>query len=192
MFAGYCLTTKSKTMDSINKNQPEDNIKSLMGKEAIEKIRELSEKAESCFFCSNIKTGLPFSTRPMDAQKVDDEGNIWFVSSNDSHKNEELKQDPFVQLLFQGSKYSAFLNVYGIAEISEDKAKIEELWDPMMKVWFTEGKDDPRISVIKVVPTQGYYWDNKHGNIVAFLKMAASVVIGKTLDDSVEGKLEVE
>lgn len=179
-------------MDSINQNQPEENIKSLMGEEAITKLKELADKAESCFFCSNIKTGLPFSTRPMSAQKVDEEGNIWFLSSKDSHKNVELERDPFVQLLFQGSKHSAFMSVYGIAEIIEDRQKIEELWEPLVKVWFTEGKDDPRISVIKVSPTQGYYWDNKHGNFVAFLKMAASMVRGKTMDDSVEGRLEMD
>ncbi len=179
-------------MDSINQNQPEENMKDLGGAEAIAKLKELAEKTESCFFCSNIKTGLPFSTRPMSAQKVDDEGNIWFLSSKDSHKNDELTHDPFVQLLFQGSKHSGFMSVYGICEIFDDKDKIEELWEQIVKVWFTEGKDDPRISVIKVEPMQGYYWDNKHGNIVAFLKMATSLVTGKTLDDSIEGKLEVE
>jgi general stress protein 26 len=178
-------------MDSINQQQ-EDNIKSLEGKEAIAKLKELAEKAESCFFCSDIKTGLPFSTRPMSAQKVDDEGNLWFMSSNDSNKNEEISRDPFVQILFQGGAHSAFLSVYGIAEISEDKSKIDELWNPMLKTWFQGGKEDPRISIIKVVPTQSYYWDNKHGNVVAFLKMATSVVVGKTMDDSVEGKLEID
>jgi general stress protein 26 len=84
------------------------------------------------------------------------------------------------------------LSVYGIAEISEDREKIEELWSPLMKTWFQEGKDDPRISIIKVTPTQSYYWDNKHGDTIAFLKMAVSVVAGKTLDDSVEGKLNVD
>lgn len=37
-------------MDSINKNQPEDNRKDLSGKEAIKKMKELVEKANSCFF----------------------------------------------------------------------------------------------------------------------------------------------
>src|SRR5690606_19997034 len=100
--------------------------------------------------------------------------------------------DPFVQLLFQGSAHSGFLSVYGIAEISQDKAKIDELWNPLVKTWFTEGKDDPRITVIKVSPTKSYYWDNKNGNMVAFLKMAASVVSGKTMDDSIEGPLDVD
>ena len=178
-------------MDSINKQQEEQNYKALEGKDAIDKLKELVDKAENCFFCSDIKTGLPFSTRPMAAQKVDEEGNIWFLSSKDSHKNAEINQDPFVQLLFQGSKHSAFLSVYGISEIIDDKSKIEELWNPIIKTWFTEGKDDPRISVIKVVPTQSYYWDTKHGETVAFLKIAASVLSGKTMDDSIEGKLEI-
>jgi hypothetical protein len=61
-----------------------------------------------------------------------------------------------------------------------------------MKVWFTEGKDDPRISVIKVTPTSGYYWDTKHGSAVAFTKMLIGSIIGTTLDDSVEGILKVK
>ncbi|WP_207535102.1 pyridoxamine 5'-phosphate oxidase family protein [Desertivirga arenae] len=178
-------------MDSINQQQAEDNFKSLEGQEAVAKLKELVEKAETCFFCSDIKTGLPFSTRPMAAQKVDEEGNIWFLSSNDSNKNAEINADPFVQLLFQGRKHSAFLSVYGISEISEDRTKIDELWDPIMKTWFQGGKDDPRISILKVIPHQSYYWDTKHGEAVSFLKMAASVVSGKTMDDSIEGNLEV-
>src|SRR6476469_9134743 len=106
-------------MDRINAQQ-KDNIKSLEGADAIEKLTELAKKAETCFFCTNIKTGLPFSTRPMSFQDIDEEGNIWFMSSNDSEKNKEIQSDPFVQLLFQGSAHSAFLMVYGIAEIDED------------------------------------------------------------------------
>jgi len=176
-------------MNSINQNQPEDNFKNLEGVEAVKKIRELADKA-TCFFCSNIKTGIPFSTRPMSVQQIDDEGSLFFLSANDSNMNKEIEADQFVQLLFQRSAHSDFLNIYGIASISQEKEKIKELWKPIMKTWFTGGEDDPRISVIKVEPTEGYYWDNKHGNAVAFLKMAVGAVIGKTLDDSIEGKLE--
>jgi general stress protein 26 len=179
-------------MDSINKQQPEDNFKNLEGTEAWAKAKEMAESAKTCFFCSGIKNGLPFSTRPMSFQKIDDNGDIWFLSAKDSHKNADIKADPMVQLLFQESAHSGFLTIYGIAEISDDKAKIEELWEPIIKTWFTEGKDDPRISVIKVSPTQGYYWDNKHGDAIAFIKMAAGAVLGKTFDDSIEGKLEPE
>lgn len=178
-------------MNSINQIQPEENMQPLEGTEGVEKLKELAKKAETCFFCTAIKSGLPISARPMSVQKVDDEGNFWFLTAKDSHTNQEINEEPLVQLLFQASAHSGFLSVYGIAEISDDKAKIDELWEPIAKVWFTGGKDDPRISVVKVAPTQAYYWDNKHGNIIAFAKMVTGMVTGKTLDDSVEGKISV-
>jgi general stress protein 26 len=177
-------------MDSINKNQPEENKKNLIGSEGIEKIKEIAKKAASCFLCTNINGGS-FNTRPMSAEQIDDEGNLWFLSASDSHKNKEISIDPSVQLLFQGSHHSDFMSINGKAEISRDKNKIEELWDGIMKTWFTEGKDDPRITVIKVTPVDGYYWDTKHSEAVAFVKTVIGAVAGKTLDDSIEGTIRV-
>jgi general stress protein 26 len=127
----------------------------------------------------------------MSVQKMDENGNFWFLSSNDSHKNEQIEADNNVQLLFQGSGHSDFLSVYGEATISTDKELIKELWEPILKTWFTGGVDDPRITAIKVVTKQAYYWDNKHGDAIALIKMAAGAVMGKTLDDSIEGTLSV-
>jgi len=128
----------------------------------------------------------------MAIQEVDDEGNIWFMSMKDSNKNAEILADPFTHILFQGSSYSGFVNIYGISEIITDQSKVDKLWKPFIKTWFQEGKDDPNITLIKVVPSSGYYWDTKHGAAVAFLKMAASVIVGKTMDDSIEGALEID
>jgi general stress protein 26 len=127
----------------------------------------------------------------MSAQKTDEAGNFWFLSASDSHKNADIAKDPAVQLLFQGSAHSDFLNIYGTATISTDKELIKELWQPILKAWFTEGEDDPRITVIKVETNEGYYWDNKHGNAIAFIKTVAGAMIGKTYDDSIEGTLKV-
>lgn len=178
-------------MDSINQQQPEENKKDLQGSEAGKKIKELAEGAKSCFFCTASTTSQPVKTRPMSVQKVDAQGNLFFLSANDSHKNAEIQQDSRVQLLFQGGAHSDFLSIYGTATITTDKALIEELWEPILKTWFTEGKDDPRITAIVVNTQDGYYWDNKHGNAVAFVKMAAGALTGKTLDDSIEGTLNV-
>ena len=178
-------------MDSIDKNQPEDNFKNLSGSGAIEKIKELAEQAQTCFFITGFKAKGPVATRPMSVQKIDSEGNLWFLSANDSHKNAEIKKDPHVQIMFQGSAHSDFLNLFGRATITTDKKKIKELWEPIVKAWFTEGVDDPRITAIKVAPSEGYYWDNKHGNTIAYIKMLAGAAVGKTLDDSVTGSLKV-
>ena len=178
-------------MDSINKQQEEDNHEDLFGKEGISKIKELVEKNQICMFCTNMKTNSAFNTRPMAVQKVDDRGNLWLLSANDSHKNEELDKNNHVQLLFQGSSYSDFLSLYGTVTITKSKERIKELWKPIMKDWFTEGVDDPRITVLKVKPLEGYYWDTKHHMVVGLVKRVAGAITGKTMDDSIEGKIKV-
>ena len=175
-------------MDSINANQPEDNREDLRGKEAVERIRELVKKSASCFFCTAVSRGTG-GARPMTVQKVDDAGNLWFLSAADSHTNLELAENSAVRLFFQASEHSGFLTLTGTATASRDKRKIGELWEPVLKTWFTEGEDDPRITVLKFRPEGGYYWDNKHGNMVAGIKMLVGAAIGKTLDDSIEGRL---
>jgi general stress protein 26 len=178
-------------MDSINQNQPEKNHQDLQADDAVKQIQEIAEKAQTCFFCTTSGIGESRGTRPMNVRKVDDRGHLWFLSASDSHKNQELQMDSAVQLFFQGSPHSDFLHLRGIATISRDRARIEELWNPVLRTWFTGGKDDPRITVIEVRPTEGYYWDNKHGNAIAGIKMLIGAAIRKTLDDSIEGELRV-
>jgi general stress protein 26 len=177
-------------MDSINRQQPEDNRENLVGPDAVKRIANTVEKAQTCFFCTHAAGSEAIGVRPMAVRHVDETGNLWFLSANDSHKNLELEVDPRVDLYFQGSPHSDFLHLTGRATVSRDKQKIKELWSPLIKTWFTEGIDDPRITVIKVTPTEGYYWDTKHGNAVAGVKMLIGAAIGKTLDDSVEGTVK--
>jgi general stress protein 26 len=178
-------------MDSINQQQPEKNHQDLHATEAIAKMQELAGKTNTCFFSTRLRNSEVPVTRPMAVQELDDQGHFWFLSANDSHKNQEIQQDASVQLLFQGSAHSDFLSVVGTATISTDPARIKELWNPILKAWFTEGEDDPRITVIEVTPQDGYYWDNKHGNTIAFVKTAFGAAIGQTLDDSIEGTLNI-
>jgi general stress protein 26 len=178
-------------MDSINRNQQEVNRENLSNKAAIEKLRELVGKTKTCFFDTGHPTEDSNGVRPMSVQQIDEQGNLWFLSANDSHKNQEIAIDQSVKLFFQGSAHSDFMYITGKAEIINDRNMIEKLWEPIMKTWFTEGKDDPRISVIKFTPEEGYYWDTKHGKAIAFLKMMVGAATGKTMDDSIEGRLKM-
>jgi len=176
-------------MDSINAQQPEDNHEDVSGKDAVKRIKAAVKKSDTCFFCTAVSTGGSGGTRPMSVQDVDGKGNLWFLSAKDSHKNREIAQRPDVRLFFQGSEHAGFLVLTGTASISADKKKIKDLWEPIVKTWFTGGEDDPRITVIRVQPTGGYYWDNKHGSVIAGAKMLVGAAIGKTLDDSIEGRV---
>jgi general stress protein 26 len=176
-------------MDSINRNQPEQNRLDLSGHEAIERLKDIVDDAGSCFFVTNGGAGPSRGMRPMSVREVDDAGQLWFLSASDSYKNKELATNPAVKLYFQKSAHAGFLEVEGYADVLTDRERIHDLWNFVLKTWFTEGEDDPRITVIRFIPRRGYYWDNKHGNAVAGAKIVVGAVIGKTLDDSIEGTL---
>lgn len=167
------------------------DIQNLDRKEAIGKLKELIKHNSICMFTSRL-TQEPFQTRPMNTAQVDDDGNLWFLSATDSSKNEEIDYDPLVQLFYVNTSDSEYLTVFGKASISKDQNKIEEVWTPVAKAWFTEGKDDPRITLIKVTPEEAYYWDTKTNKMVAMIKVLASAVTGKTMDEGVEGKLSLK
>jgi general stress protein 26 len=98
------MENKDQPRDSPNHTQnTQDHIKTLEGYEAVKKLKDLAKSAENCFFCTNIKTGLPLSVRPMSVLDVDDEGNLWFMSHDDSNKNGEIASDPIYTSLFSGA-----------------------------------------------------------------------------------------
>ncbi|AZA76547.1 general stress protein [Chryseobacterium sp. G0186] len=159
--------------------------------EAIKKIKELSENARICMFCTELET-TPISSRPMTLQETDDHGNLWFISSGTSNKNFEIKEDRRVQLFFMNNGDSQYLSVYGEASVYKDKATIEEKWSPLAKAWF-DGKDDPNVSIIRVEPKETYYWDTKAGKLVSLFSFVASAITGyKTNNaDGIEGNATI-
>jgi general stress protein 26 len=163
----------------------------LASGEAIAKLKDLVEDIDICLFCTNLKTGDGATTRPMSTQEVDDEGNLWFFSDINSDKNREIKNDRRVQLFYSHPGKSSYVVVNGEAEVIIDREKTEEIWSPMVKAWFKEGKDDPNISILKVTPTGAYYWDMEGNRMINFFKMIASVATGKTLVDAQEGSIKV-
>ena len=165
------------------------NTKDLTHKEAIDKLKSLVGDITICLFCTDLKTDDGATCRPMSSIKVCDQGNIWFFSEKDSDKNKAIASDKNVQLFFSHPAKSSYLVVNGEAEIIFDKTKIDELWTPVAQIWFKEGKDDPTISIIKVKPSNAYYWDTDGNQMINLLKMIASVATGKNLVTGNEGAI---
>lgn len=165
--------------------------KNLMNDDAIDKLKELVDKIDTCLFCTHPDNLDGATCTPMRAQEVDDEGNLWFFNGKNSEKTEAIQKSPKVQLFFAHPGRSSYLVVNGEAEINFDQSKIEHLWSPLVKAWFKEGRNDPNISLIKVKTKSAYYWDVEGNRMVNFLKIAASVLTGHNLVDSEEGNINV-
>ncbi|HEX8015529.1 MAG TPA: pyridoxamine 5'-phosphate oxidase family protein [Flavobacterium sp.] len=164
--------------------------KDLNNKEAIDKLIKLVKEINIATFCTEL-TKVPIQSRPMSVQDIDDQGNLWFISSAASNKNFEILKDSQVQLFFANNSSSQYISVYGNATIYKDRQKIDKLWNPIDNAWFEEGQKDPNVTVIKVTPSDAYYWDTKDGKVISLIKMAGSALFGTTADIGVEGKLKL-
>lgn len=166
------------------------SVSNLSSTEAVQKIRDLTEAASVCLFATALDR-QPVAVRPMGIQQVDEEGNLWFFSNKFSDKNEHITANSKVQLFFSNKNDYEFLTIYGDAVIIVDREKAESLWTPIAKTWFHEGAGDPELTLICVRPLEAYYWDTKSNKIVSLLKIAAGAILGKTLDNGVEGKIKM-
>lgn len=164
------------------------DIKNLTASEAVEKIRALA-KDQTTMLCTFV--GPDVMARPMATQGIDEDGTFWFFSKRDSNKNRHIAQNNKVQLIYANNGSAEYLSIEGTATVERDQAKINELWSGWAKTWFTEGKEDPALTLIKFTPAAGYYWDTKHNKMVSLAKIAVGAVIGKTMDDGVEGELNL-
>lgn len=156
--------------------------------EAKQKFREMVDEIKIAMFATNL-TEKPLSVAPMYTKRVDEAGNLWFLSSVNSDHNENILRDSDCQLLFSDGS-SDFLSVYGSSEIINDRDTIKSLYKKMDNAYF-EGDEDPQIRAIKFAPREAAYWSSDGGKLVSLFKMGVAAVTGKDQDLGTTGKMNL-
>ncbi len=157
-------------------------VKDLSGQEGVEKIAELIKDTHICMMTTAASDGS-FDSRPMATQKAPFDGTVWFLTRHESGKVKELEHDSHIGLMYADTSNSNYVTAKGKCEVSQDKGKIKELWNPMFKAWFPGGEDDPTIAVLKVTVSEAQYWEASSSKIIVGVKYLAAAVTG--------GKVEV-
>lgn len=167
------------------------SLENLYNEEAIEKLKKIVDQTDIGMLSTYPENSDYIHAVPMSRQEVDDEGNIWFLFSSESGTYEHLEQSSKVSLLYSDVRNYSFVSINGIAEVSQDRAKIEKYWNKMVEGWFDRGIDDPRIRVLKVSPDEAHYWDTKSNKLVTFFKVAARAITGKDIEIGEQGDLNL-
>jgi len=98
-------------------------------------------------------------SRPMATQQVPFDGDLWFFTRSNSGKVEEIEDDQHVNVSYADAGENRYVSIAGTASIVRDRARIEELWNPLHQAWFPKGLEDPELALIKVRVEQAAYWD---------------------------------
>lgn len=122
----------------------------------------------------------PMATLEIDERKFD--GRLWFFTSINSPKVQNLRSDLHVNLAYAKPEDQKYISVAGTANLVNDRAKMKELWTPVMKAWFPEGIDDPDIALICVDVESAELWDSPPSKVVQLAGMAKAIATGKPYD----------
>lgn len=145
--------------------------------ESINKLQELTEGIDFCMLTT--MDGGYLRSRPMSTQEFDVEGELWFFTSDNTHKVEEIEKDNRVNVAYSKPDDNTYISVSGRAEISKNRAKIEELWSPILKAWFPEGLEDPHLCLLKISVEQAEYWDSPSSKLVEIFGFVKSLATGQ-------------
>ncbi|MEO8684065.1 MAG: pyridoxamine 5'-phosphate oxidase family protein [Devosia sp.] len=140
--------------------------------EHVDRIWDLAKKIGVCMFVT--WDGERQRARPLQANVDHGEHAIYFLTDVDSHKDDQVEKFPTVTLAFAHIPHSKYVSITGQATVSNDRAKIKELWSPFAQAWWSSA-DDPAIRVIKVIPEDAELWDSP-GRIVTTISMLAAAV----------------
>jgi len=155
----------------------------------LDKYLEIVENFDSAMLVT--QRGSELRARPMAIARCSKRGRLSFLTSIESGKLDEITDEPFVNLSMQGD--SQFMSISGTAVVSREREKVDELWSPTYRVWFPDGKDDPTVTVLEVVPTYAEYWDNSGvEGVKSLLEIGKAAIAGETpeFDDDVHEKIE--
>ncbi len=142
------------------------------GAEHLDRVWKLMEKIGFCMLATRDDEDI--RSRPMAAHVEREENMIYFLTDVESHKDTEIDNAPNVCLAFADASAQKYVSVSGAASVSNDRAKIKELWSTPAKAWW-KSADDPSIRVLKVTPNDAQYWDSP-GTIVSYVKMIAAAM----------------
>ena len=118
----------------------------------------------------------------------DDEAVYWFSHEASQH-SVNVEKDPRVSVAYASPSTNTYVSVSGVAQVVNDREKIEELWNPIYKAWFPKGLDDPTICLLKVSVEQAEYWDSPSSTLVQIVGFVKAMVTGQQADGGDHGKV---
>lgn len=162
----------------------------VTGAEAIARVKELVEDIDFTMLTTHDASGHLVS-RPMSTREMDDAGDIWFFTLDDSKKVDEAESDHDVNLSYIDAKGHRYVSVAGKARTVDDAAKMKELYTASLDIWFEDGLGTPGITLLRVTPVECEFWEPRHGRLVTAAGMLKALVTRDTPDDMMRhGRVE--
>ena len=145
------------------------------------KLVDLAKDIKVAMFTTTDDEGH-YVSRPMSAQHVEDDSDLWFFAERSSSVVAHIAARPHVGVTL--SSNDTWISIDGEAQLVDDVAKAKQLWSAWVEAWLPQGPEDPEVVLIKVEGHTGEYWDTPGGTVASVLSFVKAKTTGKRYEGS--------
>ncbi|TGN59088.1 general stress protein [Paracoccus liaowanqingii] len=119
---------------------------------------------------------------PMSHYADRDAGILWFITAKgtDLAQTAATGAQPAIHVVSDGGK-GLYARIHGTLSLSDDRAKLDELWNAIASSWFEDGKQDLDVQLLRMDLTEAEVWATG-GSLSFMFQIAKSKVTGDKPD----------
>jgi general stress protein 26 len=124
-----------------------------------------------------------YHAQPMTAFREEETNTLWFFTRDDTDLARDAALPDQTAMFTYGSKdQHVWACIRGAFSVSHDPERIDRYWNPVLAAWYPDGKDDPRLTLLRFDADDGQIWVSKVGPIRFGLEIAKANLTGKAPD----------
>lgn len=135
-------------------------------------VAEIMKETRIAVLTYQSLAGALVST-PMGMQDFEDPGTTWFITQRSSDKVKALEADARVNVSY--SSKAGWVSLAGTAHVSDDTAKLKELWDASAGAFMSGGPEDPDNVLLRIDGDTAEYWESP-GKVGVAIQMAKRLI----------------
>ena len=151
----------------------------------LDDLYDLIDGIETAMLTTHALDGSLVS-RPLQTQERTEGVDLWFMTSTETHKVDELRANPEVNVAYFKGDSKEWVSVSGRARLTQNRDRIHAMYKPDWKAWLEDqggarngGPDDPRIALIEVEANTVTYMKSNQPRVVAMFKVMHAMATGE-------------
>jgi general stress protein 26 len=101
--------------------------------------------------------------QPMTAFSEPETGQLWFFTRSETDLAKAIGDGAKAMFIIQAKDQDLQACLGGQLTLDHDRTRIDKYWGPMVAAWFPEGKDDPRLTLIRMDLSDAAVWLTEGG-----------------------------
>lgn len=130
-----------------------------------------------------------FISQPLRGYGDREQNKIYFITRVAANIRQHYPTE--MSLSYISNATPACMSISGRAYLSENKQKLESVWDNHAKVWFPEGPDNHEIALLEFTPVEATYWNVEDNMASIFWEFAKAQVTKNPPDVGEKVRIEL-